>query len=76
VVPRQPLLSLAVDPHARGFHDTRPGFAGDNIVFSDGPFLYLVGDGWAAGATNPPVRARLLAAATRLYKRVRGHPAP
>ena len=61
-------------PGARGFHDTRPGFVGDNIVFSDGPFVYLVGNGWDAQAKNPPARARLLAAAMSLYKRVRGHP--
>jgi hypothetical protein len=69
--------SFKVDtiPGARGFHDTRPGFSGDNIVFSDGPFVYLVGNGWVPGATNPPARARLLAAAMKLYKRVRSHPA-
>lgn len=63
-------------PGARGFHATRPGLAGDNIVFSDGPFLYLLGDSWVTGATNPPARARLVAAAMKLYKRVHGHPAP
>lgn len=63
-------------PGARGIHDTGPHGVGENIVFSDGPFLYLVGNRWDTGATNPPTRARLLAAAIRLYKRVRGHPAP
>jgi hypothetical protein len=61
---------------ARGFHNTGPRGSGDNIFFSDGPFLYLLGDGWAYGAPNPPTRARLLAAAMSLYRRVRGHPPP
>jgi hypothetical protein len=57
-------------PGARGLHDTHPGGAGDNILFSDGRFLYLVGDGWAAAAKSPPTRTHLLAAAMRLYRRV------
>jgi hypothetical protein len=34
--------------------------------------VYLVGNGWVPGATNPPARAHLFAAAMKLYKRVRG----
>jgi hypothetical protein len=65
-------------PGALGFHDTHPAgpfrtSSGDNIVFTDGPFLYLVGDGSATKATTTPPRSRLLAATLRLYKRVRGH---
>jgi hypothetical protein len=62
-------------PGARGYHLTSPGSAGDNVVFADGPFLYFVGFGWSAKTNNVPTRTQLIAAATRLYKRVRGHPA-
>jgi hypothetical protein len=46
---------------------------GDNVLFSDGRFLYFVGDGWSPG--GKPARAALIAAAQTLYKRVRGHAA-
>jgi hypothetical protein len=59
-------------PRARGFQARTPGGSGENIFFSDGPFLYEIGNRWDTGAPNPPTRARLLAAATRLYRRVRG----
>jgi hypothetical protein len=45
---------------------------GDNVLFSDGRYLYFVGIGWSTG--GKPARAALLAAAQTLYKRVRGHP--
>ena len=53
--------SFKVDkiPGARGFHDTRPGFWGDNIVFSDGPFVYLVGNGWVTRRDEPASARRL-----------------
>jgi hypothetical protein len=62
-------------PGARGYHLTSRGGAGDNVVFPDGPFVYFVGFGWSAKTKNLPTRTQLIAAATRLYKRVRGHPA-
>jgi hypothetical protein len=34
--------------------------------------VYHVGAGWSADATHPPTRTSVVAAATRLYKRVRG----
>jgi len=46
---------------------------GDNILFSDGRFLYFVGIAWSNGAR--PARAALIAAAHSLYKRVHGQPA-
>jgi hypothetical protein len=46
---------------------------GDNILFADGRFAYLVGDGWGPG--GKPARPALIAAAQNLYKRVHGHPA-
>jgi hypothetical protein len=61
-------------PGARGYHLTSPGGVGDNIVFADQQFLYFVGFGWSGKAQNRPTRAQLLAAATRLYNRTRGHP--
>jgi hypothetical protein len=69
-------FSAPVIPGARGYHVGGPGnpSAGDNLLFADGPFLYLVGQGWAYGIKNPPSRSGLIAAATSLYKRVHGHP--
>jgi len=61
-------------PAARGFHLGGPSGAGDNVQFADGPFVYLVGDGWTGNPKNRPTKANLIAAATRLYKRVHGHP--
>jgi hypothetical protein len=58
-------------PEASGFRLGTSSSGGDNIVFSDGRFLYFVGVGWSNGAK--PARAALIAAAQTLYKRVRGH---
>ena len=70
-------FSVAGIPGARGFHlgGTDSPYEGDNIEFADGPFLYLVGEGWKRGMKNPPPRTALIAAATKLYKRVHGQPA-
>jgi hypothetical protein len=66
-------FSVRTIPGARGFH-AGGSFVGDNIFFADGPFLYLVGNGWAQGVKDPPQRSNLIAAATKLYTRVRDHP--
>jgi hypothetical protein len=50
------------------------GSGGENIVFADGPFLYLVGNAWGAASTHNPRHAALIEATTKLYQRVRGHP--
>jgi hypothetical protein len=65
-------------PGARGYFlggTGGNGFVGDNVEFADGPFLYLVGDGWKRGMNNTPLRSSLIAAAGKLYKRVHNHPA-
>jgi hypothetical protein len=64
-------------PGAHGYRlgGTAGNFEGDNVVFADGPFLYLVGDGWVTGVKKAPPRSTLIAAATKLYQRVHGHPA-
>lgn len=64
-------------PGAHGFFlgGTGGGFVGDNVEFADGPYLYLVGDGWNRGMKNTPPRSNLITAATKLYKRVHNHPA-
>jgi hypothetical protein len=36
--------------------------------------LYFLGVGWSAKPKNTPTKAQLVTAATRLYKRVEGHP--
>ncbi|HVM56932.1 MAG TPA: hypothetical protein VMT74_05675 [Gaiellaceae bacterium] len=67
--------AVAAIPGARGYGLRGGGQAGENVFFADGPFLYLVGVGWPTAGAHPPTRAGLIAAATRLYKRVHGHPA-
>lgn len=69
------VFSVATIPDAHGYHLRDNGGSGDNVVFADGPFVYLVGVGSAGTARTGPTRAQLIAAATRLYKRVHGHPA-
>jgi hypothetical protein len=59
-------------PGAHGFHNERPNSWGDNVLFADGRLIYLVGIGTRKAALDPPKRETLLAAATRLYKRVHG----
>jgi hypothetical protein len=70
-----PVSRFVVDgiPTASAFRLGTSSNGGDNILFSDGRFLYFVGDGWSTGGT--PARAALIAAAQTLYKRVRGHAA-
>jgi hypothetical protein len=68
-----PVSRFVVDgiPTASAFRLGTSSSGGDNILFSDGRFLYFVGVGWSTGAK--PARAALIAAAQTLYKRVRGH---
>jgi hypothetical protein len=62
-------------PKSFGFGGTNgPGSGGENVTFADGPFLYLLGNAWS-GSTHNPKHAALIAAATKLYDRVHGHPA-
>ena len=70
-------FSVSAIPGARGYHlgGTGGQAIGDNIAFADGPFLYAIGDGWETTLKSPPPRSALIEAATRLYKRVHGHPA-
>jgi hypothetical protein len=58
-------------PTASAFRQGTSSSGGDNVLFSDGRFLYFVGVGWQNGAKTD--RAALIAAAHALYKRVRGH---
>jgi hypothetical protein len=71
---------LGAIPGAVGFgaSNGNPGdyMGGENIVFVDGPFFYLVVNGWSGSTqTRNPRHAALIEAATKLYKRVRGHSA-
>ena len=61
---------------ARGYHVSGNGFIGENILFADGPFLYLVGEGWTEGQKNAPTRADLVAAVTKLYEQSSQPPRP
>jgi hypothetical protein len=62
-------------PGARGYRVVGGDVVGENIFFADGPFLHLVGQGFGSSEKNPPTRAGLIAAASKLYQRVHGHPA-
>lgn len=62
-------------PSARGLDVRGSGQVGENVFFTDGSYLYLVGEGWAIGDKNPPTRSGLMSAVKKLYERVRGHPA-
>lgn len=68
-------FSVPAIPGAKGYSVSGGGATGENLFFADGPFLYLVGQGYSSANTNPPTRADLIAAATTLYRRVHGHPA-
>jgi len=57
-------------PGAVGFG----GGGGENITFADGRFLYLVGNAWQTPTTHNPMHAALTEAATKLFRRVHGHP--
>lgn len=67
-------FSVKTIPGAVGYDLTGPSGNGENVLFSDGPFLYIVGYGWYGPARNPK-HAALIDAATKLYSRVHGHPA-
>jgi hypothetical protein len=61
-----------------GADQGNPGdyMGGENIVFTDGPFFYLAGNAWSGSTqTHNPRHAALIEAATKLYRRVHGHPA-
>ena len=64
--------SVRAIPRAKGFRVIGHGQVAENVFFADGPFLYLVGAGWPTSDKQPPARAQLVAAATRLYRRVHG----
>lgn len=71
---------ISAIPGAVGFgaDQGNPGdyMGGENIVFTDGPFFYLVGNAWSGSTrTHNPRHAALVEATTKLYKRVHGHPA-
>lgn len=71
---------ISAIPGAVGFGADRgnPGnyTGGENIVFTDGPFLYLAGNAWSGSTrTKNPRHVALIEATTKLYKRVHGHPA-
>ena len=63
-------------PGAHGFTHIGTTSSGHNIVFADGDFIYWVGVGWGNQAKDQPTRDQLITAATSLYKRVHGRPAP
>ena len=61
---------------AHGFTHVGTDSSGHNIIFADGAFVYWVGVVWSNQVKDPPTRAQLIAAATTLYKRTQGRPAP
>jgi len=61
---------VASIPTARGFALRSPGIAGYNVVFADGPYVYLVGIGFVAGTAKHRSNGQTIATATALYGRV------
>jgi prepilin-type processing-associated H-X9-DG protein len=59
-------------PGARGFAQQSPDFgSGVNILFADGPYVYLVGQG---AVTRKAIDGNaVITAAKRLFRRVKGH---
>jgi hypothetical protein len=68
-----PTFSDPAVPGSRGWEASASAFDGRNILFADGPFLYLVGQAWMHGTTRPS-RSAILDALTHLYRRVHSHP--
>ena len=61
---------------ARGYQVSGNGFVGENILFADGSFLYLIsGEGSTVGQKKAPTRADLVAAVSKLHARVHSHAA-
>jgi hypothetical protein len=60
-------------PGAAGLSSHRSDGAGYDVVFVDGPLFYDIG-AYTPHAKQPPTAAQVLAAATKLYHRVHGHP--
>jgi hypothetical protein len=58
-------------PGAVGFERLTSTSGGRNIAFALGPYTYLVGAGWLAGAHNSVSRSAVIAAAKLVYSRVR-----
>lgn len=74
---RQPVdetFSVKGIPGAVGFGYSGGGQGGENVLFTDGPFLYFLGYGWF-GTQHNPKHSLLIEAASKLYERVHGHPA-
>lgn len=62
-------------PGAMGYGFSRSTGGGENVLFADGSFLYLVGYGWYGSVVHNPRHAALIDAARKLYARVRRYPA-
>lgn len=58
-------------PGAKGFGGSSGTTTGYNVAFTVGPYYYLVGTGYPTGIPGAPSREQLIAAAQRLYARVR-----
>jgi hypothetical protein len=65
-------FSVPAIPGAQGCR-VSGGTVEKNISFADGPFLYLVGQGFSSADKNQPTRAGLISTVTSLYRRVHGH---
>jgi hypothetical protein len=61
-------------PGAMGYGFSHSTGGGENVLFTDGPFLYIVGYGWYGSVVHNPRHAALIDAARTLYTRVGSHP--
>ncbi|HUB76716.1 MAG TPA: hypothetical protein VL977_06655 [Solirubrobacteraceae bacterium] len=64
-------FAVAGIPGAVGFEEAHGGDGGSNVVFTIGPYGYLLGVGWQGGNSNEIANATLIAAAHKLYTRDR-----
>jgi hypothetical protein len=70
------VLSMSGIPGARGVRVASDGTVGLNVLFSVGPYFYVVGVGYPEGARGAPPVGQLLAGARLLYLAVNGCVAP
>lgn len=70
------VLSVPGIPGARGIRIASGGNVGLNVLFSAGPYFYIVATGHPEGARRVPTTANLLAGASLLYLAVNGCAAP
>jgi hypothetical protein len=68
---RRAAFAVPAIPGARGSSGRGPRSGYTDVLFTKGSYYYLVGAGWPTGDRAAPTRATMIAAARRLYRRLR-----